>query len=80
MIAASGIWRSSHQMNTTVTSPQVNTPSAYCRHGSNEFVLDLGSTSLWTNSSRVVSNGNYVMMVVHEDCDQIVDEFNALFQ
>ena len=39
-----------------------------------------GPTELWTNSSRVVSNGNYVMMVVHEDCDQIVDEFNALFQ
>jgi hypothetical protein len=39
-----------------------------------------GPTELWTNSSRVVSNGNYVMMVVHEDCDQIVEEFNALFQ
>ena len=38
-----------------------------------------GPTELWTNSSRVVSNGNYVMMVVHEDCDAIVDEFNALF-
>ncbi len=38
-----------------------------------------GPTELWTNSSRVVSNGNYVMMVVHEDCDTIVDEFNALF-
>lgn len=37
-------------------------------------------TELWTNSSRVVSNGNYVMMVVHKDCDQIVDDFNALFQ
>lgn len=38
-----------------------------------------GLTELWTNSSRVVSNGNYVMMVVHEDCDTIVEEFNALF-
>lgn len=38
-----------------------------------------GPTELWTNSSRVVSNGNYVMMVVHEDCDAIVEEFNALF-
>lgn len=38
-----------------------------------------GPTELWTNSSRVVSNGNYVMMVVHEDCDTIVEEFNALF-
>lgn len=33
-------------------------------------------TELWTNSSRVVSNGNYVMMVVHENCDDIVDAFN----
>ena len=33
----------------------------------------------WTNNSRVVSNGNYVMMVVHENCDDIVKEFNALF-
>ncbi len=38
-----------------------------------------GPTELWTNYSRVVSNGNYVMMVVHEDCDDIVSEFNALF-
>ena len=38
-----------------------------------------GPTELWTNSSRVVSNGNYVMMVVHEDCDTLVEEFNALF-
>lgn len=38
-----------------------------------------GPTELWTNSSRVISNGNYVMMVVHEDCDTIVEEFNALF-
>lgn len=33
----------------------------------------------WTNNARVVSNGNYVMMVVHESCDEIVKEFNALF-
>lgn len=36
-------------------------------------------TRIWTECSRVVSNGNYVMMVVHEDCDAIVDAFNALF-
>lgn len=36
-------------------------------------------TDMWTNNSRVVSNGNYVMMVVHENCDDIVDAFNALF-
>ena len=33
----------------------------------------------WENNSRIVSNGNYVMMVVHESCDDIVKEFNALF-
>jgi len=38
-----------------------------------------GPTEQWANNSRVVSNGNYVMMVVHENCDDIVDEFNALF-
>jgi len=39
-----------------------------------------GPTEQWLNNSRVVSNGNYVMMVVHENCDDIVNEFNALFQ
>ena len=38
-----------------------------------------GHTEQWTNNSRVVSNGNYVMMVVHENCDDIVAAFNALF-
>ena len=33
----------------------------------------------WADNSRVVSNGNYVMMVVHESCDDIVKAFNALF-
>ena len=37
-------------------------------------------TEQWTNNSRVVSNGNFVMMVVHENCDDIVDAFNALFE
>lgn len=36
-------------------------------------------TEIWTNNSRVVSNGNYVMMVVHPNCDDIVSAFNALF-
>ena len=36
-------------------------------------------TELWTNSSRVVSNGNYILMVVNENCDAIVSDFNALF-
>lgn len=38
-----------------------------------------GPTEMWKNNSRVVSNGNYVMMVVHENCDEIVSQFNALF-
>jgi len=38
-----------------------------------------GPTEMWDNNSRVVSNGNYVMMVVHENCDEIVSQFNALF-
>ncbi len=38
-----------------------------------------GPTEQWRNNSRVVSNGNYVMMVVHENCDDIVAQFNALF-
>ena len=39
-----------------------------------------GPIEQWTNNSRMVSNGNYVMMVVHENCDDIVSAFNALFQ
>lgn len=31
-------------------------------------------------NSRIVSNGSYVMLIVSEDCDAIVDEFNALFK
>lgn len=38
-----------------------------------------GPTELWTNYSRVVANGNYVMLVCAEECDQIAEEFNALF-
>ena len=34
----------------------------------------------WENSARIVSNGTYVMLIVGEDCDAIVDEFNALFK
>ena len=36
-------------------------------------------TRLWSEDSRIVSNGNYVMMVVSESCDSIVKDFNALF-
>ena len=38
-----------------------------------------GPTEQWKNNSRVTSNGNYVMMVVHENCDDIVTAFNDLF-
>lgn len=33
----------------------------------------------WTNYSEVVTNGNYVMLVVSTEKDAIVEEFNALF-
>ena len=33
----------------------------------------------WTHNSRVVSNGNYVMLVVHPQCDAIAEVFHALF-
>ena len=39
-----------------------------------------GPTEQWLNNSRVVSNGNYVMMVVHESCDDIVSAFKGLFK
>ena len=35
---------------------------------------------LWSKSAQVVTNGNYVMLVCHEDYEAIVSEFNALFQ
>ena len=38
-----------------------------------------GPTEMWLNSSRIVSQGNYVMLVVCDSCDAIVSEFNALF-
>lgn len=38
-----------------------------------------GPTQLWADSSRIVDHGNYVMLVCASECDQIVDEFNALF-
>ena len=36
-------------------------------------------TRLWTECSQVVSNGNYVMMVVNESYSSVVKDFNALF-
>ena len=34
---------------------------------------------MWQNNSRIVSNGSYVMLVVNQNCDAIVNDFNALF-
>lgn len=34
----------------------------------------------WENNSRIVSNGSYIMLIVSEDCDSVVNEFNALFK
>lgn len=33
----------------------------------------------WSKNAQVVVNGCYVMLVCHEDCAAIVDDFNALF-
>lgn len=33
----------------------------------------------WQNNSRIVSNGNYVMMIAYQECDAIVESFNGLF-
>ena len=33
----------------------------------------------WQNNARVESKGNYVTLVVHEDCDAIISQFRALF-
>lgn len=34
---------------------------------------------MWQNNAQIVENGNYVMLVCAEDCDAIVEDFNALF-
>ena len=36
-------------------------------------------TENWELNSRIVTNGNYIMMAVTSDCDACVDAFNALF-
>lgn len=33
----------------------------------------------WKNNSRVVANGNCVMMIAYSECDAIVEQFNGLF-
>lgn len=36
-------------------------------------------TRIWTECSKIVTNGNYIMMVVNEEYEAIVKDFNALF-
>lgn len=33
----------------------------------------------WEEYARIAVNGNYLMLIAHENCDDIVKEFNALF-
>ena len=33
----------------------------------------------WEFNSRIVKHGNYIMLIVHSSCDDIVADFNALF-
>lgn len=35
---------------------------------------------VWETSSEVVVNGDYVMLIAHTDADDIVEEFEALFE
>lgn len=35
---------------------------------------------VWQRSAQITTNGNYVMLVCHEDSSAIVSEFDALFQ
>ena len=37
------------------------------------------SVELWQNNARIVSNGNYVMLVAVDGADSVVESFNALF-
>lgn len=37
------------------------------------------TVEMWTKSAQVATNGNYVMLICHDDSAAIVDEFNALF-
>lgn len=47
-------------------------------------VDDIGNypeeVEMWKNHGKLADNGNYVMLVNHEDSEAIVSEFNGLFQ
>ena len=36
-------------------------------------------TEMWRSESRIVSSGNFVMLVAHTGADSVVEQFNALF-
>ena len=36
-------------------------------------------TEMWRSESRIVSNGNFVMLVAHTGADAVAEQFNALF-
>ena len=36
-------------------------------------------TEMWKSESRIVSSGNFVMLVAHNGADSVVEQFNALF-
>ena len=38
-----------------------------------------GPTEMWKSESRIVSNGNFVMLVAYDGADSVVEQFNALF-
>ena len=35
--------------------------------------------TMWEENARIAVNGDYAMLIVHPDCDSIVNDFNALF-
>lgn len=35
--------------------------------------------TMWEENARIAVNGSYLLLIVHESCDDIVNEFNALF-
>ena len=35
--------------------------------------------TMWEENARIAVNGDCVLLIVHPDCDSIVDDFNALF-
>lgn len=38
------------------------------------------SIESWQNSSRIVSNGSYIMLIAYDKCDDVVAKFDTLFE